>query len=169
MQARADTRFAQQLTWMRRLQMAIDGATGMLHLHSHRPPIIHRDLKSPNLFVDKGMHVKVGGRGCMCWPAGWQVWLAGGAGHAVCVCMPGKVAGHRWLVGVTRSRDRSTWLACRPGPGHLVASVPRVVVPSRCDFYHTCAPAPQLVNSALAPPYSPPPPAPNDTLIPNHI
>ncbi len=48
---------------MRRLQMAIDGATGMLHLHSHRPPIIHRDLKSPNLFVDKGMHVKVGAGG----------------------------------------------------------------------------------------------------------
>ncbi len=35
----------------------------MLHLHSHRPMIIHRDFKSPNLLVDKHWRVK-GERKC---------------------------------------------------------------------------------------------------------
>ena len=45
---------ATRLTWTRRLLMALDAARGMLYLHSHKPrPILHRDLKSPNLFVNK--------------------------------------------------------------------------------------------------------------------
>lgn len=32
---------------------------GMLQLHSHRPPILHRDLKSPNLLVDKHWRCKI--------------------------------------------------------------------------------------------------------------
>ena len=35
------------------------GAQGLLQLHSHRPAILHRDLKSPNLLVDKHWRVKV--------------------------------------------------------------------------------------------------------------
>ncbi|KAI8113552.1 hypothetical protein M9435_003552 [Picochlorum sp. BPE23] len=31
----------------------------MLYLHSRSPPIIHRDLKSPNLLVDALWHVKI--------------------------------------------------------------------------------------------------------------
>ena len=34
-----------------RLSMAVDVAEGMLYLHTRDPPIIHRDLKSHNLFV----------------------------------------------------------------------------------------------------------------------
>jgi hypothetical protein len=33
----------------------------MLYLHSYQPPIVHRDLKSPNLLVDKDWNVKVRG------------------------------------------------------------------------------------------------------------
>jgi serine/threonine protein kinase len=40
---------------------ALDAATGLLYLHRRSPPIIHRDVKSPNLLVDKDWHVKVGG------------------------------------------------------------------------------------------------------------
>ncbi|KAL4433813.1 hypothetical protein ABPG75_000254 [Micractinium tetrahymenae] len=53
-------RAAARLTWKMRLGMAIDAATGMLFLHSRSPPIIHRDLKSPNLLVDKHYTLKVG-------------------------------------------------------------------------------------------------------------
>jgi hypothetical protein len=38
---------------------ALDAAKGMLYLHSHSPPILHRDLKSPNLLVTAHWTVKV--------------------------------------------------------------------------------------------------------------
>ncbi len=37
----------------------VGAARGMLHLHASRPPIIHRDLKSPNLLLDEAGRVKV--------------------------------------------------------------------------------------------------------------
>ena len=39
---------------------ALDAAKGMLALHSHAPPIVHRDLKGPNLLVDYSWRIKVG-------------------------------------------------------------------------------------------------------------
>ncbi|VAI45568.1 unnamed protein product [Triticum turgidum subsp. durum] len=43
----------------RRLKMAFDVAKGMNYLHTSHPTIVHRDLKSPNLLVDKNWVVKV--------------------------------------------------------------------------------------------------------------
>ncbi|KAL3162493.1 hypothetical protein ABBQ32_010154 [Trebouxia sp. C0010 RCD-2024] len=57
--ARSSSLLAQQLDWPKRLSMALDAAKGMLQLHSHKPPILHRDLKSPNLLVDKHWRVKI--------------------------------------------------------------------------------------------------------------
>ncbi|KAH8491879.1 hypothetical protein H0E87_021465 [Populus deltoides] len=48
-----------QLDDRRRLRMALDAARGMNYLHSCTPMIVHRDLKSPNLLVDKNWVVKV--------------------------------------------------------------------------------------------------------------
>ncbi|EEH56778.1 uncharacterized protein MICPUCDRAFT_7545, partial [Micromonas pusilla CCMP1545] len=48
------------LEWRVRLQMSLGAAAGMCYLHACSPPIIHRDLKSPNLMVDRYFRVKVG-------------------------------------------------------------------------------------------------------------
>lgn len=49
----------EQLDERRRLRMALDVAKGMNYLHRLNPPVVHRDLKSPNLLVDKTWTVKV--------------------------------------------------------------------------------------------------------------
>ncbi|OVA01750.1 Protein kinase domain [Macleaya cordata] len=48
-----------QLDERRRMRMALDVARGMNYLHNCSPVIVHRDLKSPNLLVDKNWVVKV--------------------------------------------------------------------------------------------------------------
>lgn len=50
----------QAIDMRRRLRMALDVARGMNYLHHRNPPIVHRDLKSSNLLVDKSWTVKVG-------------------------------------------------------------------------------------------------------------
>ncbi|KAK7303677.1 hypothetical protein RJT34_14590 [Clitoria ternatea] len=49
-----------KLEWRRRAHMALDIARGVNYLHHFNPPIIHRDLKSSNILVDKNWTVKVG-------------------------------------------------------------------------------------------------------------
>ncbi|XP_002972276.2 serine/threonine-protein kinase CTR1 [Selaginella moellendorffii] len=43
----------------RRLRMALDVSKGMNYLHRCCPPIVHRDLKSPNLLVKENWTIKV--------------------------------------------------------------------------------------------------------------
>ncbi|KFK38121.1 hypothetical protein AALP_AA3G072400 [Arabis alpina] len=52
-------RSTSKLDWRRRILMAVDIARGMNYLHNCSPPIIHRDLKSSNLLVDRNWNVKV--------------------------------------------------------------------------------------------------------------
>lgn len=48
-----------QLDEKKRIRMALDVARGMNYLHNCNPVVVHRDLKSPNLLVDKNWVVKV--------------------------------------------------------------------------------------------------------------
>eukprot|EP01050_Picozoa_sp_SAG11_P006908 SAG11_NODE_558_length_8540_cov_3.877147_3_plen_178_part_00 len=54
------------LPWRLRLTMAQDAARGCAFLHSHDPCIVHLDLKSANLVVDKNMTLKVADFGLAC-------------------------------------------------------------------------------------------------------
>lgn len=35
------------------------GRQGILQLHEHNPPILHRDMKTANVLVDSGWHCKI--------------------------------------------------------------------------------------------------------------
>jgi serine/threonine protein kinase len=47
------------ITWRKCLGVALDVARGVLYLHEHDPPILHRDLKSLNILVDEQWRGKV--------------------------------------------------------------------------------------------------------------
>ncbi|KAK6263048.1 hypothetical protein QUC31_008864 [Theobroma cacao] len=57
----------QALDLRRRMKMALDVARGMNYLHHRNPPIVHRDLKSSNLLVDRNWNVKVADFGLSRW------------------------------------------------------------------------------------------------------
>ena len=43
----------------RRRVVALGVARGLAYLHAHRPPVLHRDVKSPNVLCDVGDRVKL--------------------------------------------------------------------------------------------------------------
>ncbi|KAF4399555.1 hypothetical protein G4B88_022638, partial [Cannabis sativa] len=48
------------LTWSSRVQIALDSARGLEYIHEHTVPLyIHRDIKSPNILIDKNFRGKV--------------------------------------------------------------------------------------------------------------
>ena len=49
----------QHLTWVRTLRMLRDAAQGMNHLHTRKPVIVHKDLRSNNLLIAEDWTVKV--------------------------------------------------------------------------------------------------------------
>lgn len=47
------------LNWEDRRKIALDTAKGVFYLHSFKPPILHRDLKSLNLLLDDSFRTKL--------------------------------------------------------------------------------------------------------------
>jgi len=51
---------AAEVTWTRRLNIAMDTVRGMLNLHIRSPnPILHKDLKSPNILISASWTAKI--------------------------------------------------------------------------------------------------------------
>ncbi|RLN92645.1 hypothetical protein BBJ28_00009668 [Nothophytophthora sp. Chile5] len=47
------------LSWPTKLRLALGISHGIQYLHNANPPMIHRDLKSPNVLVDASWHAKI--------------------------------------------------------------------------------------------------------------
>ncbi|KAG6517314.1 hypothetical protein ZIOFF_020699 [Zingiber officinale] len=48
------------LPWLTRVQIALDSARGLEYIHEHTVPVyIHRDIKSPNILINKNFRAKV--------------------------------------------------------------------------------------------------------------
>lgn len=50
---------AKQIGWPIKVRLALGIAHGLQYLHNANPPMIHRDLKSPNVLVDDSWHAKI--------------------------------------------------------------------------------------------------------------
>ncbi|KAH3744947.1 leucinerich repeat kinase [Pelomyxa schiedti] len=83
-----DANYYYKINWYLRILIALDVAQGLMYLHTLHPPIIHRDLRSPNIFIasldpaapvrakvaDFGLSITVAGKVCGNLST-WQ-WLA---------------------------------------------------------------------------------------------
>lgn len=53
-------------TWQQRLNVVLDAALGLSHLHGSRPQVFHRDVKTQNILMDKNGTGKVADFGLAC-------------------------------------------------------------------------------------------------------
>jgi len=53
-------------SWQERVGVALDAACGLSHLHHSSPKVFHRDIKSPNILLDKNGTAKMADFGLAC-------------------------------------------------------------------------------------------------------
>lgn len=54
------------LLWHERVSIALDSACGLSHLHHSKPKVYHRDIKTPNILLDKNGTAKMADFGLAC-------------------------------------------------------------------------------------------------------
>eukprot|EP00249_Psilotum_nudum_P024871 c29313_g3_i2 orf=284-1495(-) len=70
------------LSWTMRLHLALQTAKAILVLHNVSPPIIHRDVKSSNILIDRDWNAKLGDFGlALSWQNGLSTPPAGTIGY----------------------------------------------------------------------------------------
>ncbi|CCI40078.1 unnamed protein product [Albugo candida] len=87
------------LSWPTRIRLALGIAHGMQYLHSAKPAMIHRDLKSPNVLVDDSWHAKIADFGTLRFAeivSSVRNSIANGRDVEPCV-MTGVVGTTRWM------------------------------------------------------------------------
>mmetsp|Transcript_64565 Transcript_64565/g.120198 ORF Transcript_64565/g.120198 Transcript_64565/m.120198 type:complete len:801 (-) Transcript_64565:103-2505(-) len=52
--------------WLHRINVAFDAACGLSHLHNSTPKVFHRDIKSPNILLDRNGTAKMADFGLSC-------------------------------------------------------------------------------------------------------
>nr|CCA13979.1 protein kinase putative [Albugo laibachii Nc14] len=88
-----------QLSWPTRIRLALGIAHGIQYLHSAKPAMIHRDLKSPNVLVDDSWHAKIADFGTLRFAeivSSVRNSIANGRDMEPCV-MTGVVGTTRWM------------------------------------------------------------------------
>lgn len=60
------TRNEQSFTWNQRSSVVFDAACGLSHLHHATPKVFHRDIKSPNILLDRNGTAKMADFGLAC-------------------------------------------------------------------------------------------------------
>ncbi|CAE7367129.1 unnamed protein product [Symbiodinium pilosum] len=55
-----------QFTWLERISVAYDSSCGLSHLHNSTPKVFHRDIKCPNILLDRNGTAKIADFGLAC-------------------------------------------------------------------------------------------------------
>lgn len=86
------------LSWPTKLRLALGICHGIQYLHNAHPPMIHRDLKSPNVLVDDSWHAKIADFGTLRFAEiVSSVQTASGVKRDATMDMTGLVGTTRWM------------------------------------------------------------------------
>eukprot|EP00434_Breviolum_minutum_P001801 symbB.v1.2.001594.t1/scaffold88.1/size340390/29 len=69
-------------TWKQRISVAYDASCGLSHLHNSTPKVFHRDIKCPNILLDRNGTAKMADFGLACCSHAKETKAAGTVGYA---------------------------------------------------------------------------------------